>query len=63
MLARMSLPRGQLTVDRADATHPCRGHVAPNGRAMCALKSPSSSRGSDAGNLSKSAITSIQEEV
>ena len=63
MLGRMSLPRGQLAVDKAGAAHLCRGQVVPDGSAMCALKSPSSSRGSDAVNRSKSAITSSQVEV
>ena len=63
MLSRLSLTREQLAIDKAGVAHPCRGQVVPNGRAMCALKSPSSSRGSDAGNLSKSTITSSQVEV
>ena len=63
MLARMSLPRGQLASYKAGAAHPCKGQVAPDGSAMCALKSLSSSRGSDAGNQSRSTITSSQLEV
>ena len=63
MLARMSLPRGQLAVDKVGVAHPYREQIAPNGSEMCALKLLSSIRRSDAGNQSKSAITSSQVEV